>query len=71
MIWIFLNVKNTFCGIKCLQIFAFPFWKEKKYKTLIPVDLKRYGNLQIQKQQNLKTLSKLKIITEPDQCISY
>ena len=51
--------------------FCLSFLEGKKYKTLIPVDLERYGNLQIQKQQNLKTLSKLKIITEPDQCISY
>ena len=45
--------------------FCLSFLEGKKYKTLIPVDLERYGNLQIQKQQNLK------IITEPNQCISY
>ena len=52
MICIFFNVKNTFRAIKCLQIFAFPFHRGIKYKILMPVDPKRYGNLQIQKQQN-------------------
>ena len=36
----------------------------KKYKTLMLVDPKRYGNLQIQKRQNQKTEEKLKI-TKP------
>ena len=64
MICVFLNVKNTFCSIKCSQIFAAPIQYEKKYKTLMLVDPKRYGNLQIQKRQNQKTEEKLKI-TKP------